>query len=99
MRAGRERGQVKEGGCAGAGMYEYTQAESEGEHKGSQQHRAGAQSKHRAGALDGLLPSPEVHQLGFVQTNSEGERRDRRFMATGKAGEEKRGVRGARDED
>ncbi|KAL1278327.1 hypothetical protein QQF64_025000 [Cirrhinus molitorella] len=49
MRAGRERGQVKEGGCAGAGMYEYTQAESEGEHKGSQQHRAGAQSKHRAG--------------------------------------------------
>jgi len=46
-------------------------------------------------ALDGLLPSPEVHQLGFVQTNSEGERRDRRFMATGK-GEEKRGVRGAR---
>lgn len=49
-------------------------------------------------ALDGLLPSPEVHQPGFVQTNLEGERRDRRFMAMGK-GEEKRGVRGARDED
>lgn len=49
MRAGGERGQVKEEGCAGAEMYEFTQAEREWKHKGSQQHRAGAQSKHRAG--------------------------------------------------
>lgn len=49
MRAGGEREQMKEEGCAGLGMYEFAQAEREWKHKGSQQHRAGAQSKHRAG--------------------------------------------------
>lgn len=38
----RKRGKVNEEGCAGAGMYEFTQAKSIWKHKGSQQQQSGS---------------------------------------------------------